>query len=230
LQIISITTVITVTSSALISSGCSIAKLPAAASDPGNIGNGTGNGFIVSAPATWEQGNFAYANALLGNFNNYTESKARNFTNSEIRLWQFYAQDEWRMSRRFTFNYGLRIGTHTPFFQLDGQGSNFDPSRYDPAKAPLLYAGYCNSAASVNGVTPLGTNCPTANQFAIDPRFISSPAGHLLPANLVRSFVPGSGDPLNGIVVPGDPTAFKGFRPTRPVDFEPRVGLVGHQG
>ena len=193
-----------------------------------DFGNGTTNGFTVSAPGNLGTGNtnFAYANALLGNFNNYTESKARNFTNSEIRLWQFYAQDEWRMTRRFTLNYGLRIETHTPFFQLDGQGSNFDPSRYDPAKAPLLYVGYCNSAASVNGVTPLGTNCPTANQFAIDPRFITSPAGHLLPANLVRSFVPGTGDPLNGIVVPTDPTAFKGFRHTRPVDLEPRVGFA----
>jgi hypothetical protein len=121
-----------------------------------DFGTGTTNGFTTAAGNT----GFAYANALLGNFNNYTESKARNFTNSEIRLWQFYAQDEWKMNRRFTLNYGLRIGTHTPFFQLDGQGSNFDPARFDPAKAPLLYVGYCNSAASVNGVTPLGTNCP----------------------------------------------------------------------
>ena len=187
-----------------------------------DFGTGTTNGFTTAAGNT----GYAYANALLGNFNNYTESKARNFTNSEIRLWQFYAQDEWKMNRRFTLNYGLRIETHTPFFQLDGQGSNFDPARFDPAKAPLLYIGYCNSAASINGVTPLGTNCPTANSFAIDPRFVNSPAGHLLPANLIRSFVPGTGDPLNGIVVPTDPAALKGFRHTKPVDWEPRVGFA----
>ena len=185
-----------------------------------DFGTGTTNGFTTAAGNT----GFAYANALLGNFNNYTESKARNFTNSEIRLWQFYAQDEWKVTRRFTFNYGLRIGTHTPFFQIDGQGSNFDPARYDPAKAPLLYAGYCLSQP--NGIPPLGTACSAANSRAVDPRITNPTAAQLLPANLVRSFVPGTGDPLNGIVVPTDPGAFKGFRRTRPVDFEPRIGFA----
>ena len=192
-----------------------------------DFGNGTTNGFTVSTPTVLGTGNtnFAYANALLGNFNNYTESKARNFTNSEIRLWQFYAQDEWRMNRRFTLNYGLRIGTHTPFFQLDGQGSNFDPSRFDPAKAPLLYAGYCTGQPG--GIPALGTACATANQRAVDPRNLPNPtAAQLLPFNLVRSIIPGTGNPLNGIVLPTDPTAPKGFRHTKPIDWEPRVGFA----
>jgi len=191
-----------------------------------DFGTGTTNGFVVSTPTALGNGNtnFAYANALLGNFNNYTESKARNFTNSEIRLWQFYAQDEWKMSRKFTLNYGLRIGTHTPFFQLDGQGSNFDPSRYDPAKAPLLYAGFC--VGSPGGIPAIGTACTAANSRAVDPRIASPTGAQLLPANLIRSFIPGTGDPLNGIVLPTDPTAFKGFRHTKPVDWEPRVGFA----
>jgi hypothetical protein len=191
-----------------------------------DFGTGTGNGFTVSAPGNLGTGNtnFAYANALLGNFNNYTESKARNFTNSEIILMQFYGQDEWRMTRRFTLNYGVRIGTHTPFFQLDGQGSNFDPSRFDPAKAPLLYNGYC--LGQPNGIPALGTACAAANQRAVDPRITNPTTAQLLSANLVRSFVPGTGDPLNGIVVPTDPTAFKGFRRTRSIDLEPRVGFA----
>lgn len=191
-----------------------------------DFGTGTGNGFTVSTPTALGNGNtnYAYANALLGNFNNYTESKARNFTNSEIRLWQFYAQDEWRLSRTFTLNYGLRIGTHTPFYQLDGQGSNFDPARFDPAKAPLLYAGYC--VGQPGGIPALGTSCSAANSRAVDPRIVNPTAAQLLPANLIRSFVPGTGDPLNGIVLPTDPTAFKGFRHTKSVDWEPRVGFA----
>ena len=190
-------------------------------------GNWSGRlSFATSSTFTTALGStgFAYSNALLGNFNSYNESQARNFTNSEIRLWQFYAQDQWRVNRKLSLNYGLRVGHHTPFFQRDGQGSNFDPSRFDPLKAPVLYVGYC--VGQPNGIPPLGTACAAANQRAVDPR-ISNPTGsQLLPASLVRSFIPGTGDPLNGIVLPDDPTAPKGFRHTRPIDLEPRLGFA----
>lgn len=185
-----------------------------------DFGTSTTNGFTTALGNT----NFAYANALLGNFNNYTESQARNFTNSEIRLFQFYAQDQWKVNRKLTLNYGLRVGHHTPFFQRDGQGSNFDPSRYDPAKAPLLHAGYC--VGQPNGIPPFGTACAAANQRAVDPRIANPTGSQLLHARLVRSFVPGTGDLLNGLVLPDDPTAFKGFRHTKALDFEPRVGFA----
>jgi hypothetical protein len=165
---------------------------------------------------------------LLGNFNAYTESKTRNFTNSELKLFQWYAQDEWRATRRLTLNYGMRWSGHTPFFQRDGQGSIFDPERWDPAKAPLLYVAYCKG--QTNGIPAFGTACSTANQFAVDPRVIAGggtpTTSQLLSRFLVRSYVPGVGDPLDGIVLPTDPAAFKGFRHTAPIDWEPRVGLA----
>jgi len=192
-----------------------------------DFGTGTGNGFTVSTPTNIGTGNtnFAYANALLGNFNNYQESSARNFTNSQITLIQWYAQDEWKVTKNLTLNYGLRLGYHSPFFQLDGQGSNFDPARFDPAKAPLLYAGYC--VGQPNGIPALGTACATANQRAVDPRNAANPTpAQLLPFNLIRSIVPNTGDLLNGIVTPTDPAALKGFRHTAAVDWEPRVGFA----
>ena len=141
-----------------------------------DFGTSTTNGFTTAAGNT----GFAYANALLGNFNTYTESQHRNFTNSEIRSVQWYAQDEWKVTRRFTLNYGMRWGSHTPFFQIDGQGSNFDPARYDPAKAPLLYAAYCSG--QTNGIPAFGTACAAANQRAVDPRIVNPTAAQLLPA------------------------------------------------
>ena len=141
----------------------------------------TTNGFTAALGNT----NFAYANALLGNFNNYTESQARNFTNSEIRLFQFYAQDQWKVNRKLTLNYGLRVGHHTPFFQRDGQGSNFDPLRFDPAKAPLLYAGYC--VGQPNGIPAFGTACAAATNARSTRALATQPAVNSCPPT--RSFV-----------------------------------------
>jgi len=187
----------------------------------GDLNFGTASTFTTALGST----GFAYSNALLGNFQTYTEPQARNFTNSQITILQWYALDDWKMNKRLTLNYGLRLGYHSPFFQLDGQGSNFDPSRWDPAKAPLLYAGYC--VGQPGGIPPLGTACSAANSRAVDPRNLPNPTtAQLLSANLVRSFVPGTGDLLNGIVLPNDPTGPKGFRHTAPVDWEPRVGIA----
>lgn len=185
-----------------------------------DFGNGTGNGFTTAAGNT----GFAYANAILGNFNSYTEQLARPFTNEELRLFQFYVQDQWKISRKLTLNYGMRFEAHSGQFQLDSQGSNFDPARFDPARAPLLYVGYCTGQP--NGVPPLGTTCAAANSFAVDPR-IANPAGaQLLSKNLVRAIIPGTGDPLNGLLLPTDPSTPKGYRHTRTLDFEPRVGFA----
>jgi carboxypeptidase family protein len=187
----------------------------------GDLNFGTATAFTTALGST----GFAYSNALLGNFQTYTEPQARNFTNSEITIFQWYAQDEWKVNRQLTINYGMRWGYHSPFFQRDGQGSNFDLSRWDPAKAPLLYEGYC--VGQTNGTPALGTACSAANSRSVDPRNRANPtAAQLLPANLVRSFVPGTGDLLNGIVLPGDQTAPKGFRHTAPIDWEPRLGIA----
>ncbi|HEY3139309.1 MAG TPA: carboxypeptidase regulatory-like domain-containing protein [Blastocatellia bacterium] len=178
----------------------------------GTFNFGTSSSFTTSLGST----GYAYANALLGNFNSYSEQSGRPFTNNEIRVLQSYAQDEWRVNRRWTLNYGVRIGYHTPFFQLDNQGSNFDPARFDPAKAPLLYLPFCV------GGNPATAACSTSNRRAMDPR-----NGQLLTnTNLVGTFVPGTGDLANGMVLASDPNAPRGFRMTRAVDFEPRVGMA----
>ncbi len=182
-----------------------------------DFGTSTTNGFTTAAGNT----GFAYANALLGNFNSYSEQSARPFTNEEIRLIQWYAQDQWKVSSRLTVNYGLRFGYHSPFHQIDGQGSNFDPARFDATKSPLLYIPFCKG-----GTPAVGTACAAANQFAIDPREASNASPTLFNKNLVRAVIPGSGDTLDGLALPTDSTTPLGYRHTAPVDFEPRVGFA----
>jgi hypothetical protein len=161
---------------------------------------------------------YAYANALLGNFQSYSESSARPFTNLELKLFQWYAQDEWKLRRHLTLSYGVRWGYHSPFFQIDGQGSNFDPSRFNLANAPLLYLPACAVAMPANG-----TACPTASRRAFDPR---NPSVLLTNTNLVGTFVPGTGDLNNGLALGTDPNTPRGYRKTPAVDWEPRLGLA----
>jgi hypothetical protein len=72
----------------------------------------------------------------------------------------------------------------------------------------------------------LGTTCAAANQFAVDPRIANPTAADFQNKNLVRAIVPGSGDLLNGLLLPTDPATPKGYRHTKPIDFEPRVGFA----
>jgi hypothetical protein len=165
---------------------------------------------------------YAYANALLGNFNSYSESSARPFTNLAINTLQWYAQDEWRVNRKLTVNYGMRWVYASPFQQFDKQGSNFDPAKYDPAKAPLLYQPACvNSNGTPFTLTSVA--CPTANRRAFDPR---TPNVFLTNTNLVGTFVPGSGDLNNGLALGTDPATPKGYRKTNAVSWEPRLGFA----
>lgn len=163
---------------------------------------------------------YSYANALVGNFRNYQESTARPFTNLRLTQVQWYVADQWKMNRRLTVNYGVRFGYHSPFEQIDGQGSNFVPSLFDPSKAVALYEPACAVP-----FTPPAT-CPAASRRAKDPIsgqlfVLSGPT-----ANLVGAIVPNSGNPNNGLQLGSDPSTPRGFRTTRPVDIEPRLGFA----
>jgi hypothetical protein len=163
---------------------------------------------------------YAYANALIGNFRNYQESTARPFTNLRLTQVQWYAADQWKMNRRLTVNYGVRFGYHSPFEQIDGQGSNFVPSLFDPSKAVALYEPFCVAP------DPKPVPCPVGSRRARDPitgqLFVLAGA----TANLVGAIVPNTGNPNNGLQIGTDPNTPPGFRTTRPVDIEPRLGFA----
>ena len=105
--------------------------------------------------------NNGYANALVGNFQNYAEGKRVMgdywFTNIE-----FYLQDSWRVSRRVTVEAGVRF-YHMPSQEnLNKNSAVFLQSAYDASKAARLYYPACS-------ITPAaGVACPAANHVAKD--------------------------------------------------------------
>jgi outer membrane receptor protein involved in Fe transport len=156
--------------------------------EPGSV-NYMGNyNFGSNATNPFDTGN-GYANGLLGIFQTYTETSVR--VDKDTRHWQteFYVQDSWRMTSRFTLDYGLRFTHSGAYFETNNANAGFFGELYDPKVAPRLYVPVCSNGAAGNQA------CPAANRFAADP---------LNPTKLVSSayvgnIVPGSGDFLTGM-------------------------------
>lgn len=145
-----------------------------------------------------------WANALLGNFDSYTESTSPVQTVYKSFVREFYAQDSWRATRRLSLEYGVRWAFISPWYAKLNNLVAFMQQFYDPSKAPQ--------------VAPNG------------------------------AIVPGTGDPYNGLVLPGsgwpdgakgrlpqvdDPaiTALfrgvpRGFTPLRKTNIQPRLSFA----
>jgi len=147
---------------------------------------------------------YAFSNALLGVFRDYTEVDTLPEVNARRSLAEWYAQDTWKASRRLTLDYGVRFLWYKPW-STSLPAATFVPERYDPARAPRLY-----EPARINN-----------QNVAYDPV-----TGQVLPNIHVGSFVPGTGDPTNGMVTRDDPDYPKGFRDNQGIHVEPRVGLA----
>jgi hypothetical protein len=149
--------------------------------------------------------NWAFSNALVGNFRQYAEANSRTRGLGYNTLLEWFAQDTWKVTRKLTLNYGLRFSWYTPWFLREGEGAGLATERYDPAKAPVFYQ------PAMNGNQRMARN-PLTGQFA--------------PQVFIGAFVPGSGDPYNGIVVGTDESYPRGFINQQPVQVAPRFGFA----
>jgi hypothetical protein len=147
-----------------------------------------------------------FANALLGNFNTYSEGTAR--VNGDWRFYNFeaYVQDNWRVSRRLTLDLGLRFYRLPPQWDNNQTIATFDPNLFQTAKIPVLY----RPTLDANG-----------KRVAVDPR-----TGQLYPNPYIGLFVPNTGDPANGAAVGGVNGYPAGLYTVNAVYFGPRLGFA----
>src|SRR5687768_14118907 len=115
-----------------------------------------GGNFAFNADANnpLDTGN-AYANAALGVFRSYTEGSNRTTSRNLITLWEWFAQDSWKVTRRLTLDYGLRFSRASPYSFLNGDAAAFVFDRYDPRRAPALYQVARNPAGQRAARNPL---------------------------------------------------------------------------
>ncbi len=180
---------------------------------PSDVWSGNFN-FQNDTQNTLTNTSIPYANALLGYYSSYTESTNRTQYSPVTPILEFYAQDTWKASRRLTLDLGVRFTVGLQQYQGSPstvqpgryQASAFLSSMYDPAKAPLLYR------PALNGST----------RVAVDPR---NPTV-FLPSALIGYVIPGTGDPLNGVVLSGDPSYPRALVDSQGILPAPRVGFA----
>lgn len=158
---------------------------------------------------------YAYANAVLGNFTQYAEASFRPSGEGRQSLVDFFVQDSWKATRRLSLEYGVRFGWFNQWYQATANSAAFSLERYDKSKAPKYYQPGCTVAV------PAGGTCAAANRRALNPV-----NGQLSPAVLIGAFVPGTGDPYNGMVRGTDESYPRGFKDQQPIQVQPRFGFA----
>ncbi|MDT8067349.1 MAG: carboxypeptidase regulatory-like domain-containing protein [Terriglobia bacterium] len=78
------------------------------------------------------------ASALLGSFDSFSQSASRPVGYFRYNQLEFYAQDTWKVTPRFTLDYGMRFAWVPPQTDARNQVAIFDPAAYDPAKAVAI--------------------------------------------------------------------------------------------
>jgi hypothetical protein len=135
---------------------------------------------------------FGYANAALGIFSSFTQTSRFIEGNWVYNNIEAFIQDNWKVTGRLTFDYGVRFVHQQPQYETAGQASNFFPDQWSLASAPLLYVPGCANGAQT---------CSGANRQAKNPA-----TGQFLGPNstlAIGALVPGSGNPTNGLLVAG---------------------------
>lgn len=150
--------------------------------------------------------NYGYANAVLGNFDTYTESSARPGADFRAGALEEYMQDSWKVTRRLTLEYGIRFTSWIPWHQRSNIESGFSPATWNPANASQLYAPGLNSAGVRVAVNPV--------------------TGAQLPAVYIGAIVPGVGSVLDGMILQGATGVPEGLTKVQFITPAPRFGFA----
>jgi hypothetical protein len=99
--------------------------------------------------------NFAYSNALLGSVQSYTEANNKPDGHARYFNIEWFLQDTWKLTRRFTLDAGVRFYVIQPTSSAGDQLAAFDIGLYDRARQPQLIRPFRNEAGQRVGIDPV---------------------------------------------------------------------------
>ncbi|MDP2996727.1 MAG: hypothetical protein Q8N47_04510, partial [Bryobacterales bacterium] len=150
---------------------------------------------------------YAFSNAILGTFSSYSEASAKPRMHARAHVLNFFAQDNWKVTRRLTLDYGVRGSWLPPIYDRDDLMAGFVPDRYDPAKRVALIKPGLDAGGKRVGVHPV--------------------TGQTYTASLIGAMAPGVGDQVNGMVVAArDKNYPRALRESPGVVWAPRAGFA----
>jgi len=135
---------------------------------------------------------FGFSNAATGCFSSYSQGSKGVEGEYIYYNVEGYVQDNWKVNRNLTLDYGVRLVHQTPQYDARGQASNFFVDKWSSGSAPVLYVAGC-----ANGVYP----CTGTNRQAMNPM-----TNQFLGPNTtlaIGTMVPNSGNTTNGLIQAG---------------------------
>jgi carboxypeptidase family protein len=180
-----------------------------AANGGGAANLGLFNGFydFGSDPFNGYDTGWGFANALAGSVRQYQESNRFAKGDALYRRFEWFAQDNWKVSRRFLISVGARFTFAEPGNSVGQPISVFIPGNYSVSANPKLILPACKTGAS----------CPSgANRIAVDPA-----TGQQLPQTLIGALSNAGGKPYQAA------TVFDGSYFNNPsIGVSPRFGFA----
>lgn len=153
-------------------------------------GSATFNSTPTSSNCRAASGNttcYALADAFLGNFQTYQEASADPVGHFRFNQIEWFAQDNWKATRKLSLDFGVRWQLISPFYTQGNNISNFDAAAYNPARAvTVLTNGRINPASGnpYDGLVRAGDGVP-ADQAIRVPN-VNTALFPLIPAGAPR--------------------------------------------
>ncbi|MDQ1472214.1 MAG: hypothetical protein QOJ99_3694, partial [Bryobacterales bacterium] len=170
---------------------------------PGGANNQ--NGRFDFQDSTSINSNPGIANLALGRFTTYAEIGPRDYTISRSDMYEFFAQDSWKVTAKLKLELGVRESMIQPYHALWGNYNVFDARFYDPSKAvqidPKTGTIIPGTGNIYNGIVIPGSSIPKAG---------------------VGRF-PNSTDPVLQTLFHGLPDTYAGWKLN---NFVPRIGVA----
>ncbi|MBV9308287.1 MAG: carboxypeptidase regulatory-like domain-containing protein, partial [Acidobacteriaceae bacterium] len=157
-------------------------------------GSNNQNGRFVFLDSTPNGTGLSVANAALGLFDTYAELGVRSYTPYRGFMYEWFAQDSWKITPKLHIDYGLRQSIIIPYYSIWRNMSVFDPTYYNPATAvkvdPTTGRPIAGSGNPYDGLVIPGSGFPAAahGRVAADPYPSYDPSVNGLFRNISKSY------------------------------------------